>query len=307
MSTCEAEALRWVKKGNPRLKEAECVGGNVIIVDPDRPPGQNIVVVVVEVAYTDEQIRRRRREFRKHFSLYRNFQRQSERHRHDPRSYYSEVGQWGRGTPLLSRAGACQRSFLRAGTNFGKLAHTARGHFGAVLASLSFDKVTTRGYVRKRKREHEKGNEAGRRSIPGAEAPNGMVTADFFVQMHLDKGDRNKKKDRDRPSGYTACQSLPAKSAEKGSYFFLPEYGIKISLDEPVAWLFFGGEVVHGTTEPSFTDANFKTNGSKVGPYLTVEQTEKLLIVWGAYARAPARDIYLRNRARVRGVCRDDN
>ena len=124
--------------------------------------------------------------------------------------------------------------------------------------------IRTRGYVRKRKREHEKGNEVGRRSIPGAEAPNGMFTADFFVQMHLDKGDRNKKKDRDRPSGYTACQSLPAKSAEKGSYFFLPEYGIKISLDEPVAWLFFGGEVVHGTTEPS--SESWSVHAASAGP-----------------------------------------
>ena len=32
---------------------------------------------------------------------------------------------------------------------------------------------------------NEKGNQVGRLSMPGAEAPNGMFTADFFIQMLL--------------------------------------------------------------------------------------------------------------------------
>ena len=57
---------------------------------------------------------------------------------------------------------------------------------------------------------------------------------------------------------------------------------------------------MHGTTEPSFTDVDFKRHGTKVGPYLTVEQTRKLLIVWGAYARDSPRNIYRRNVDRLR-------
>ena len=294
MSSGAALGLGWVSQDNETLKKAEKLNRNVIVIDTTKPAGKNIVVVVKTINYTRVEIKKRRREFKKHFSVYRNFDRSA--HKHDPRSYYSEVGTWGLGTPLLSRVGANQGSFKNASNNFGKLAHTARGHFSKVISSISYDDNPD-PHRRKRKRSHNSCEK--RPSIPGAEAPNGMFTADFFIRMHLDEGDANVQGDRDRHSGYTACQSLPA-SYPKGSYFFIPEYGIKISLDEPCAWLFFGGEVVHGTTEPSFTDVDFKRHRTKVGPYLTAEQTRKLLIVWGAYARDSPRNIYRSNVDRLR-------
>jgi len=134
------------------------------------------------------------------------------------------------------------------------------------------------------------------------EAGNGMFTAFFHIQMHLDGGDSNTLKDTLRHSGYTCCASCPADNNNSNSVFLLPEYGLRVSLDCLIAWMFFGAEVVHGTTKPRDLDKSiFKrndtdfVNAQKVRLDFTVVN-----LAWGVYNRAPPQTIYNRNMQRLR-------
>ena len=82
-------------------------------------------------------------------------------------------------------------------------------------------------------------NKTNKPSLPYAHGHNGMLTLAFAINMHYDMGDGE--------LGYTICSNL-ASDTKQLSFFYLPGYELKISLDENNKWLFFGGSVCHRTS-----------------------------------------------------------
>ena len=80
---------------------------------------------------------------------------------------------------------------------------------------------------------------------------------------------------------------------------YLPGYQLKVDLNENNRWLFFGGSTLHGTTVPkdihslSWPCGDVAYNGNHELDF------EKICVAWGQYCRAPRREIYLRNQARL--------
>ena len=125
-----------------------------------------------------------------------------------------------------------------------------------------------------------------------------METGYFFINMHLDHGDGNTRKESRRHGGYTCCGSVNGKNGNK-NFFYIPEYGIKIPLDCNMAWMFFGSEVVHGTTKPEDLDeSTFYKYDVKAGRSIGVDNN--VSVAWGVYNRAPPEEIYRRNINRFR-------
>ena len=76
-----------------------------------------------------------------------------------------------------------------------------------------------------------------------------------LIEDHPDECviDGNKKCECGRHAGYSVCASVPGVK-NNFNYFFVPEYGLRIPLDQNLTWCFFGSEVVHGTTSPMDID-----------------------------------------------------
>jgi hypothetical protein len=75
-----------------------------------------------------------------------------------------------------------QTKYNKIVSNFGKLGHGARSPFARILEALGYSKT---------KLEHQKDAQTKKNSMELTEAGNGMFTALFHIQMHLDKGDSN--------------------------------------------------------------------------------------------------------------------
>ena len=120
--------------------------------------------------------------------------------------------------------------------------------------------------------------------------------------MHVDKGDKNTVKDTERHGGYTCCASCPNNNNDSNSVFLVPEYGLAVNMDTKVAWMFFGSEVVHGTTRPRHLDkSNFKRNDTDFVKAQKVKLNfDNVNVAWGVYNRAPPQAIYNRNMQRLK-------
>ena len=57
--------------------------------------------------------------------------------------------------------------------------------------------------------------------------------------------------------GVTCCSNIPCLS-KCLSFFCIPEYSIKISMDRSNGWCFFGGKVLHGMSQNRNSDKFFK-------------------------------------------------
>jgi hypothetical protein len=270
---------------------------NTIYVDMSRPVGCSIVLVTASQNFDRCQVQKM---FKQHYRYRRNFLRKKD-HLHHTKSYYSEMGMRrnvSKFVPRITKSGLYagidfdETKYKKIVSNFGRLGHGARQPFARILEALGYSKT---------KFEHQKDARTKKNSMDLTEAGNGMFTACFHIKMHLDGGDSNTLNDTLRHSGYTCCASCPNNNNNSNSVFLLAEYGLGVNLDCLIAWMFFGAEVVHGTTKPrDLEKSNFKRYDTDFKNAQKVKLDFALVnLAWGVYNRAPPQTIYNRNRQRL--------
>ncbi len=104
LSTKASLSLGFVDNENDYLKMAKScnVNSGTIYVDLNRPKGHSIILTTMPLLYSEDKQNEIRQDHKKHYYLCRNFRRQSDDHQHHPKSYYSEMGSWGKGLTAWS-------------------------------------------------------------------------------------------------------------------------------------------------------------------------------------------------------------
>ena len=309
----------WTKNGllgkvvgaaDPALKKAQRTRPQCVYIDANKPAGPgSIVLVTANFPVGEGTMRRYTEDFQQYATLHRNFQRDGI-HRQLDGAFYSEQGRncrakgssrkdpkeyEGRRFPREQKNAQVvrEKEWKQQQAMFRKRAEQAvEPFFPLVRWALG----GTIGW-----------SEKGQKGIPkiGADVvgTNGMVTGAFAVRIHRDA---DGEFGETTGGGFTACANIPPKQPCE-SYFFLPAYRLKIPLDQANRWMFFGGEVDHGTTKSVHLDMLQKElgtwGGTQYQPQLLAKLQRTREVVnwtWGQYSRAPQHSIVLRAQRYVR-------